>query len=104
MMMDAKRQALMDMKSMLKGAKANKMKVMVAGNNPEAVKEGLEKAEDVVEEIPGKSVGMGMPEPKQDMQVLKMVETLSPEQKKQLLKMLMSEGSMEEGEDENETC
>lgn len=102
MMMDAKRQALMDMKSMLKGAKANKMKVMVAGNNPEAVKEGLDKAEDVVEEMPSKGM---VPQPKQDPKVMEMVSTMSPEQKQQLLKMLMSETGMEEGEeDENEMC
>ncbi len=96
MMMDAKKQALMNMKDMLKGAKANKMKVMVAGSNPEAVKEGLDKAEDVVEEMPTQP--MKGPE----MKVKSLVDGLSPEEKMAAYKMLMAEmgGEKEEFEDE----
>ena len=65
MQMEAKKQALKDMMNMLKGEKQKKMQVMVAGNNPKAVKKGLETAEDVVESVPmgkGPMGGEGMEE------------------------------------------
>ena len=105
--MDAKKQALKDMMSMLKGEKQKKMKVMVAGDSPKAVKEGLDVAEDVVEEAPkmpgmiGKPDGMGMqmgkPESEASPKIDGIMMSLSPEEKKALLEKLMADSG---GEDE----
>lgn len=110
-MMDAKKQALRDMMSELKGSKAEKLKVMVAGNSPEAVKQGLEKAEDVVEEVPKTlgsmkpEMGMKKPEMMTDPKLQGLMMALSPEEKQSLLKALMSEvGGEKEDEGEGEGC
>ena len=103
-MMEQKRKALEDLKAMLGDEKAKKMKVMVAGNNPMAVKKGLEKAEDVVEEMPGM--------PKEDMmsqdsespsKVDEIMASLSEEEKMELMKKLMSSKG-EESDDMEESC
>lgn len=108
--MEDKRQALKDMMSMLKGEKQKKMQVMVAGNNPKAVKKGLETAEDVVEEMPGvekpkmEMEGMeskgGMPMGLQpNPKVEGILSSLDMKDKKALFEKLMVE--MEGMEDEN---
>lgn len=102
-MMEQKRKALEDLKAMLGDEKAKKMKVMVAGNNPMAVKEGLEKAEDVVEKMPGMESEDGM-EGESSSKVDEIMASLSEEEKMELMKKLMSSKGEEESDDMEESC
>lgn len=99
-MMEQKRKALEDLKAMLGDEKAKKMKVMVAGNNPMAVKKGLEKAEDVVEEMPGAEKETAPAE--SSSKVDSIISSLSEEEKMELMKKLMKSGESMESDDEEE--
>jgi hypothetical protein len=107
-MMEQKRKALEDLKAMLGDEKAKKMKVMVAGNNPMAVKEGLEKAEDVVEKMPGVESKMpemmGKDSGESSSKVDEIMASLSEEEKMELMKKLMSSKGEEESDDMEESC
>lgn len=109
-MMEQKRKALEDLKAMLGDEKAKKMKVMVAGNNPMAVKEGLEKAEDVVEKLPGMEskapdmMGKDKMPGESSSKVDGIVASLSEEEKMELMKKLMGGMKSEESDDMEESC
>ena len=111
MMMEAKKQALKDMMSMLKGEKQKKMQVMVAGNNPKAVKKGLETAEDVIEPAAegmesgpmeggagmGEGKGTMMGDPQVAAKVDGMLAGLSMAEKKAMFEKLIGEMDAQKG-------
>ncbi len=102
-MMEQKRKALEDLKAMLGDEKAKKMKVVVAGNNPMAVKEGLEKAEDVVEKVP-EMMGKDKMPGESSSKVDDIMASLSEEEKMELMKKLMGGMKSEESDDMEESC
>ncbi len=74
-----------------------------------AVKEGLEKAEDVVEKMPGveskmpEMMGKGKMEGESSSKVDEIMASLSEEEKMELMKKLMSSKG-EESDDMEESC
>lgn len=74
-------------------------KVTVASDSDEGLKEGLDKAEEVVEEMPSEEESLLPEEPEMESEeeqpmfaeVKDMVESLSPEDKQRLIQELMGE-------------
>ncbi len=86
-MLDDKKHAIKKMMGMLDEEVGKKIKVIVEGDTPKEVEKGLDAAKEKMKELPemGKEV-----ESKDDDRLEDMIENMSPEKKKALLKKLES--------------